>query len=297
MRSLYPSVGLTTLCRLFGVSRQAYYIFNKRSMRNKLRDEYILEIVKAIRRVHPRMGVRKLHEIMKPEMQRCKIKMGRDALFDLLSDNQLLIRKRRRKIKTTISYHRYRKHKNLIKDFTPYKNNQLWVSDLTYIRIGNGFSFLFLVTDAYSRKIVGYHLAKNMETFYAKKALQMALNSSTRIEGLIHHSDRGVQYCSHEYVKLCQDYGIRLSMTEDGNPLDNSIAERVNGILKEEYLYEYQFADHDEASSRIDSTVYKYNQLRPHLSCDMQTPNDAHSRTGYIPKRWKNYYVINQQNH
>lgn len=294
MRYLYPGVGLSTLCRLFGISRQAYYIFIKRSMRNKLRDEQILELVKTIRSVHPRMGVRKLHEIIKPDMQKFNIKIGRDALFDLLSDNQLLVRKRKRRIKTTNSYHRYHKYKNLIKDFTPYKSNQIWVSDLTYIRTEEGFSFLFLITDAYSKKIVGYHLSENMETSNAIKALQMALKNSEKINGLIHHSDRGVQYCSNEYVKLCQDYEIKLSMTEDGNPLDNPIAERVNGILKDEYLYEYHFIDHQDASTKVDSTIYKYNQLRPHLSCNMETPNQAHYKVGQLPKRWKNYYINNQ---
>lgn len=297
MRYLYPSVSLTTLCRLFGISRQAYYIFIKRSMRNKLRDEQILELVKLIRRVHPRMGVRKIHEIIKPELEKCKIKIGRDAMFNLLSDNQLLVRKRKRKIKTTNSYHRYHKYKNLVKDFTPYKCNQLWVSDLTYIRMDGGFSFLFLITDAYSKKIVGYHLSQNMETSHAIKALEMAVFNSDRIEGIIHHSDRGVQYCSNEYVKLCQDYGITLSMTEDGNPLDNPIAERVNGILKDEYLYEYRFADYQDALKKVDSTIYKYNQLRPHLSCNMKTPNQAHFKVGQLTKRWKNYYIKNQQNH
>lgn len=291
MRYLYPGIGLSRLCGLFGLSRQAFYIFIKRSMRNKLRDGQVLEIVKAIRKVHPRMGVRKLHEIMKPEMQRSNIKMGRDALFDLLSDNQLLVRKRKRKIKTTNSYHRYHKYKNLVKDFIPYRSNQLWVSDLTYIRTEAGFSFLFLITDVYSKKIVGYDLAKSMETKYAIKALQMAISSSTELEGLIHHSDRGVQYCSRDYVKLCQDYGISLSMTEDGNPLDNPVAERINGILKDEYLYEYRLVDHDSTSKQVDSTIFKYNQLRPHLSCDMATPNQTHLKEGHVPKRWKNYYI------
>lgn len=290
MRSLYPSVGLQTLCGLFGLSRQAYYEFIKRSMHNKLRDEQVLLMIKSMRSVHPRMGTRKMYKVLKPEMELKGINIGRDRLFDLLSENQLLIRKRRRQVKTTNSYHHFRKYKNLIKDFTPYKSNQVWVSDITYVKTKEEFYYLFLITDAYSRKIVGYEVARDLGANHAINTLNKATKHQSNLEGLIHHSDRGVQYCSRNYVKVCQDYKIQLSMTEDGNPLDNAIAERINGILKQEYISASNPMDYISLKKCVDQAVYKYNQLRPHLSCDMITPNQAHLKTGVLKKRWKNYY-------
>ncbi len=293
MRTLYPSVGLGKLCRLFGLSRQAYYEFIKRSMRNKLRDEQVLIMVKHLRATHPRMGTRKIYEVLQPEMHMQGIRMGRDQLFELLSDNQLLVRKRKRKVKTTNSYHHFYKYGNLIRDFKPYKRNQVWVSDITYVRTGPDYSYLFLITDAYSRKIVGYDLSRDLRARHAVTALKKAIEACNHTEGLIHHSDRGIQYCSHEYVKLCQDYGIRLSMTESGNPLDNAIAERVNGILKQEYISELNPSTYEDLKSKIEKVVYQYNQLRPHLSCNMMTPNKAHQCKGEMKRRWKNYYLNN----
>lgn len=295
MKSLYPSVGLNTLCRLFGLSRQAYYAFIKRAMNKDLHDVHIVEMVKSVRRVHPRMGARKIYQLIKPELEQHNIRLGRDKLFCLLSENQLLIRKRKRRVTTTNSYHHYYKYKNLIQGFTPYKSNQLWVSDITYVKTVDGFSFLFLITDAYSKKIVGYKLARTLEAVHAVGALEMAINNVSNREGLIHHSDRGIQYCCNEYVKKCQDYHIQISMTERGNPTDNSIAERVNGILKNEYIHELKPCDYKTLVKHVDVTIYKYNQLRPHMSCDMLTPNAAHVKTGHIKKRWKNYYAINRQ--
>ena len=293
MRDLYPDVRVKDLCRVFGIIRQAYYIFIKRSIEEKKRQIQVIEMVKSVRVVHPRIGVRKLHSILGSEFERQGIKIGRDKLFDLLSDNQMLIRKRSRKVRTTNSYHHFHKYKNLIKDFVPYTRNQLWVSDITYVRVEEGFSYLFLITDAYSRKIVGYKLSKSLETKNALDSLMMALESNADIKGIIHHSDRGIQYCSHDYVKLCQDYGIRISMTEDGNPLDNSIAERVNGILKEEYIHELDLIKYDQMVEQVDMIIYKYNQLRPHLSCDMKTPNESHELNGIQNRRWRNYYARN----
>ena len=196
-------------------------------------------------------------------------------------------------MKTTNSYHHYHKYKNLIRDFTPYKSNQIWVSDITYIRTEPDYSYLFLITDAYSRKIVGYDLSIDLRARHAVNALRRATKKGDHLKGLIHHSDRGVQYCSHQYVKLCQDYGIRLSMTESGNPLDNAIAERVNGILKQEYITAMHPTTYDNLKSNIDTIVYRYNQLRPHLSCDMMTPNEAHQCKGQLKRKWKNYYTNN----
>jgi transposase InsO family protein len=292
MRGYNSSIGLETLCGLFGITRQAYYNWINRSTKKYLEDDQVLKRVKAIRRVHPRIGCRKLYEMIKPDLDSSGIKLGRDKLFNLLSENQLLIRKRRRRVYTTNSFHSFKKYKNLIKEFIPYKAGQLWVSDITYIRNGNEFMYLFLITDAYSKKIVGYKLAYSLETKHAIESLQTALDSTKDVEGLIHHSDRGIQYCSHNYVKLLQDYKVNISMTEDSKPTDNSIAERVNGILKEEYIEPLRQATDLDLGQVVDQAILRYNQLRPHLSCDMKTPSQAHKMTGPIKKRWKNYYKL-----
>lgn len=292
MRYLYPSASLGALCGLFGLTRQAYYEFIKRSMRNKLRDEQVLLMIRSLREVHPRMGTRKMYELLSPEMKEKGVHIGRDRLFILLSDNQLLVRKRKKKIRTTNSYHHYYKYTNLIKDFTPYKRDQVWVSDITYVKTGNDFCYLFLITDAYSRKIVGYEVSRDLGTNNAIKALKMAIRIGVNLKGLIHHSDRGVQYCSHSYVKLCQDQGIRLSMGEAGNPLENAIAERVNGIIKDEYLMPGQIDSYAALVNKVDQAVYRYNHLRPHMSCNMMTPNKAHYQQGPLQRKWKNYYQL-----
>lgn len=290
MRTLYPEVGLKRICGLFGITRQAYYDYHKRCVAKLLVHTQVIEMVKAIRKVHPRMGGRKLYELLKPELNLYGIKLGRDKLFDLLSINQLLIKNRKRRITTTNSYHHFRTYKNLIKGFEPYQANQLWVSDITYIRLDERFYYLFLITDAYSRRIMGYKIARSLETVHATDCVQMALNYTQDTEGLIHHSDRGIQYCSREYVKLLQDNNIQISMTQDGNPLDNPIAERVNGILKEEYLLDMKARNYEELQANITLVIHKYNQLRPHSSCEMMTPNEAYKRTGILKRKWKNYF-------
>jgi transposase InsO family protein len=217
--------------------------------------------------------------------------MGRDALFNLLSEQGLLIRKRKRCSITTNSNHWYRKYPNLIRGFVPYRSNQLWVSDITYIKIEKKHRYLFLLTDAYSKKILGYKLSDSLESSSAIVCLTMALKNVCKpILGLIHHSDRGIQYCSNVYVNLLQNYGIDISMTEQGDPLENPIAERVNGILKQEYIDDHLQKNKVLEAYHLEAIIYKYNKKRPHLSCDMLTPNEAHLRKGKLAKRWKNYY-------
>lgn len=254
-------------------------------------DHIVVQMVTGIRKDHPRMGGRKIYYLIKSELKKQNIKMGRDALFDLLAIEQMLIRKRRRKIITTNSKHWYKKYPNLIKGFTPNEPNQLWVSDITYIRTNHGFMYLFLITDAYSRKVVGYRLSKDLSGKHAVSSLQDAMKNICKpMFGLIHHSDRGIQYCSNTYVKLLQDYSIRISMTENGDPLENAIAERVNGILKQEYLCNGLYNNGNITTSLIKSTIEKYNDKRPHLSCNMLTPNQAHLTSGILKRKWKNYY-------
>jgi putative transposase len=221
--------------------------------------------------------------------------IGRDAMFDLLSERGLLVRKRRRSgCVTTFSKHRFKKYPNIIRDFIPIAPNQLWVSDITYIHLEDGFAYLSLITDAYSRKIVGFYLSKDLSARGPLNALKMAIKTNDHITGLIHHSDRGVQYCCDAYVKLLTDEKIKISMTENGDPLENAIAERVNGILKQELLEEV-FPDFITASNDTAIACSTYNHIRPHGSIDDLKPAEAHQMTGTINKRWKNYYQINKK--
>lgn len=229
-----------------------------------------------------------------------QITMGRDALFNLLAKNNLLVRIRRRRISTTNSYHAFRKYKNLIKEFVPQSSNELWVSDITYWKINNLVMYISLITDAYSHKVVGYQIAETLEAIESITALKMALTSidSAKVN-LIHHSDRGIQYCSHQYVKLLQDYNIKISMTETGDPRDNSIAERINGIIKNEYLCDYEVSDINEAKELLGSVIQLYNEERPHMSIGNNTPEQVHTSNLKTKKLWKSYYgknhiIVNQ---
>jgi transposase InsO family protein len=241
------------------------------------------------------MGTRKLYEMLQPFMLEHQIKIGRDALFNMLSANHLLVRKRKRRIQTTNSYPWLRKHPNLIRKFVPTEPNQLWVSDITYWKIKTDeHLYISFITDAYSRKIVGYQVAQTMEAIESIQALQMAL-SALGAEShlhLIHHSDRGIQYCSHAYVKLLQDYNIKISMTESGDPLENALAERINGIIKEEYLETYDISNLKDAKKLLKSVVELYNTERPHMSISNLTPNIIHHSKNEIKteRLWKNYY-------
>lgn len=221
--------------------------------------------------------------------------IGRDAMFDLLSERGLLVRKRKRSgCITTLSKHRFKKYPNIIRDFVPSAPNQLWVNDITYIHLADGFAYLSLITDAYSRKIVGFYLSKDLSARGPLNALKIAIKTNHAITGLIHHSDRGVQYCCDTYVKLLTDEKIKISMTENGDPLENAIAERVNGILKQELLEEV-FPDFITASNHVAIACSTYNHIRPHGSIDDLKPAEAHQMTGTINKRWKNYYQINKK--
>jgi putative transposase len=236
------------------------------------------------------MGTRKLLNEMEVFLSSHGFQIGRDAMFALLSERGLLITKRKRRgCITTLSRHRFKKYPNIIRDFIPIAPNQLWVSDITYIHLSNSFAYLSLITDAYSRKIVGFYLSEDLSAKGALKALKMALeNNPDRIK-LIHHSDRGVQYCCDEYVKLLQDKKIKISMTENGDPLENAIAERVNGILKQELLEEV-FPSLEKAQREVAIACSTYNHLRPHGSIDNLKPAEAHLKSGILKKRWKNYW-------
>lgn len=241
------------------------------------------------------MGTRKLLNEMQGFLASHRFQIGRDAMFNLLAERGLLVSKRKRRgFITTLSKHRFKKYPNIIRDFIPIAPNQLWVSDITYIHLQSGFAYLSLITDAYSRKIVGFHLNKSLSAQGPLKALKMALSGNRDQNGLIHHSDRGVQYCCDAYVKLLQDKKIKISMTENGDPLENAIAERVNGILKQELLEEI-FPTYVVAQKSIAIACSTYNHLRPHGSIDNLKPAEAHQKSGELKKRWKNYWQLKQE--
>ena len=296
MKDSYPHIGLVSFCRSLGVTRQAYYqhYWNKEAV--SIEHELVLKAVAEIRAEHRSMGCRKLLGQLQPMLLEHQIKMGRDALFDLLAAHKLLIRKKRRKISTTQSSHPFRKYPNLIMGFEPDIPNQLWVSDITYFKTQAGYVYISLITDAYSRKIVGYHVADNLRSVETLQALKMAIKQEKPApESLIHHSDRGFQYCSNEYVRLLNKRKALISMTEDGDPLDNAIAERINGILKEEYLRHYSINSLSEAKQALERTVNLYNNQRPHMSLGMNTPQLIHGNQKVIfNKLWKTRYAENE---
>jgi putative transposase len=281
--------GLSLLCRLLGYSRQAYYQRLRECERDELAAMVVVTEVVRIRSQQQRIGVRKLHYMLGAFLAQHSIVMGRDTMFDVLRDNGLLVRRRRRKApRTTYSGFWMKRYPNLAREFVPDAPNQMWVSDITYIRVGEGFGYLSLITDAYSRKIVGWHLRRDLSSLGCLAALRMAVKDNADTQSLIHHSDRGLQYYGSDYRKLLERNGIHISMSEKSDPLENAIAERVNGILKQELL-EARFGDLTSATKAIAEAVGTYNNLRPHLSIDMLTPAAAHILSGDLKRRWKNY--------
>jgi len=275
---------------LLGYSRQAYYQQKKQSEKESLQHDLLINEVLKIRKIQKRLGGRKLLHMLERFIQEHHISIGRDAFFDLLSERKLLVRKRKRiKPITTFSDHWMRKYPNLIEGFYPTAPNQLWVSDITYVVVGDGFAYLSLITDAYSRKIVGFYISVDLSAEGCIKALKMALNNNPVLGRLIHHSDRGSQYCCSDYVKILNDINIKISMTQNGDPRENAIAERVNGILKDELL-DKVYLDYKQAVKGVSVAISTYNHQRPHGSIDYLTPFEAHFRSGELKRRWKNYY-------
>lgn len=252
-----------------------------------LQEALALHLVKELRAELPRCGVDKMHYMLKEKFVEHGIKMGRDKLYALVGKYGMLIRYRNRRPYTTNSHHHYRKYPNLIRDKTLTQAGELWVSDITYIRKASGFSYLSIITDAYSHKIVGYKLHPTLQSDGAIDALLMASQEHKKTDKLIHHSDRGIQYCCGAYVQMIEHLGIQLSMTEKGDPYENAIAERVNGILKQEFGLGRTFSSGQEAELAVAHAVSKYNNRRIHDSCDRLTPIQAHEQTGVLRKHWK----------
>lgn len=243
-------------------------------MRN---EALVLSFVHKIRSHHVRIGGKKLYAWIKSDVQEAGIKMGRDKFFDLLTKHSLLVKRRRKYVSTTDSYHRFRVYKNLLKDKQLSKAHQGWVSDITYIRTGKDFVYLFLITDAFSRKIVGWNLSGSLKISGAISALKMALRQCPQTREVIHHSDRGIQYCSKDYVKLLKKAKMKISMTEENHCYENATAERLNGILKQEYGLEETFASENQALKAVKEAVWFYNMERPHWSLGLATPQQIHT--------------------
>ncbi len=288
-------VNLTELCIIFAISRQAYYQSLNEAQKKEFELELIFQKIFEIRKVHKRKGGRKLYKNIKLFLDEHGIKMGRDMFFKFLRNNNLLIRVRKLRAITTDSKHWYKKYPNLIKEFIPFAPNRLWVSDITYVRYGNTFAYLSLITDAYSRKIMGFSVRGDLKAKGPLDALKMAIKSTgkDKLEGLIHHSDRGVQYCCDEYIAMLKKAGILISMTQNGDPLENAIAERVNGIVKNEYELE-RLKTIKEVHNRVSEAVFDYNNNRMHNSINDMTPNDAHQICGLIPRLWKTKIYSNE---
>ncbi len=277
------------ICRLLGYSAQAYHKKQKRNVVQLSHEHLLLQQIDTIRKYQPRCGGRKLFIMLQPFLKQYQIPMGRDNFFDLLRRNKLLVRKTKRNVYTTNSKHRFYRYPNMVKDFTPLKAHEMWVADITYIPLKNRFAYLFIITDAYSRKIVGFHVSDDMKVRSAIVALKKALAQKPPETIVIHHSDRGIQYCSTAYVELLQQHHAHISMTQNGDPYENAIAERVNGILKTELISSY-YDTIDKASNHIARCITIYNYRRRHSSLNWQIPHEVHQQKGPQIKRWKNYY-------
>ena len=289
MKQDFPQYGIAVLCGLFGKTRHAYYDSLWRKESSLVKEDVILQEVAAIREDLPRLGTRKLHYMLESTLATHTISIGRDYLFDLLSEHKLLIRQRKRKAITTDSRHWMRKYSNLVKGIEVTRPEQVWVSDITYIRLNSQWGYLSLITDAYSRKIMGYSFRLDLAAEGCIDALKMALSNKLYDEPIIHHSDRGSQYCSHHYVALLLKNNIAISMTQNGDPYENALAERVNGIIKAEFNLYTSSLGFEETGKKVHRSIKVYNELRPHASCDYLTPVQAHLKSGKLTKRWKNY--------
>ena len=263
---------MEAVCNFFQRTRQAFYKCQKQTLRTFIQEQQIISEVRRIRIEQPKVGGRKLL----PDIKDLGFKIGRDRLFDLLRKHNMLVKRKKRYPKTTNSKHWLRKYTNLIKGVELSAPNQVFVSDITYLRIPGGFAYLSLITDAWSRKIVGWDVSSSLCVQGALRALKMALRNVPNPEGLIHHSDRGIQYCCSDYVKLLNDNNILISMTEENHCYENAIAERINGILKDEFYLNITLPSLKIAKELVRDSIYIYNNKRRHMSLNYNIPEDVH---------------------
>ena len=273
-------------CTLFGIDRQVYYRKIKRRLIKQDKAVLVVKMIIEIRSQMPRIGSKKLYYLLNQDLK--KLKIGRDKFIDILRANHLLIVPKRSYHVTTNSHHRFRKYKNQLLDLQINKPEQVWVSDITYIGKREKPCYLSLITDAYSKKIVGYNVSDNLNTESSLIALKLAVKQRRNKEmPLIHHSDRGLQYCSNEYQKILNENDIKPSMTQNSDPYENAVAERINGILKQEFHIDKHNKDLPIMKQIIKETVAIYNEKRPHLSNHMLTPNQMHQQSKLIIKTYK----------
>lgn len=264
-------------CTLFGIDRQVYYRRIKRTSSRKLIASEVISLVLKIRNTMPRIGAKKLYYLLKNQLNQLKI--GRDKFIDILRANHLLIKPKRSYHITTNSHHRFRKHQNLVLDLKICRPEQVWVSDITYIGKRENPCYLSLITDAYSKRIMGFNVADNMNTQSSLKALKNAIKQRREKEKiLIHHSDRGLQYCSDQYQKLLYKSNIKCSMTQNSDPYENAVAERINGILKQEFNIDKSNQQLAVVKVLVKEAIDVYNNQRPHYSNYMLTPNQMHKQ-------------------
>lgn len=236
----------------------------------------VINMVQEIRRYQPRIGGKKLYKLLKDDLDKLPVSIGRDKFFDILRKRELLVKRRKKYVTTTDSYHRFHKYKNKLKGKLLTGPNQAYVSDITYLRTREGFVYLFLQTDAYSRMITGWDLSGSLAIEGAIRTLKMTIKQSANTKGSIHHSDRGIQYCSKEYVRLLKKHKMEISMTEENHCYENAMAERVNGILKDEFLLDEKFATKEMAFKAVKEAIESYNTRRPHWSLNLYTPQQIH---------------------
>lgn len=263
------------MCQCFEIKRDAYYKYAKRFQVKTEQSSQVLVMVKKERKQQPRVGGKKLYKGLSNDFIQSGLKIGRDSLFNILRCHNLLVPRKKSFIKTTHSYHHFHKYNNLIKDMVITKSNQVWVSDITYIRTVKGFCYLALITDLFSRKIVGYDLSDSLELAGCQRALKIARRHARPAANLVHHSDRGVQYCSHAYVNELKKHNIKISMTEDNHCYENAVAERVNGILKDEFYLDQCFSNTQHARKAAKNAIKIYNNKRLHLSLGYKTPQSV----------------------
>ena len=279
-------LSLCGVCRQLGYSKQAYYKSLSRKKVAGLQFQEIKGKVLAVRHQLPRLGTRKLYKLLGEELRQQGLKIGRDRLFDLLRRESLLVVRKRKYVSTTDSRLWMRQYPNLVQDMELNRPEQIWVADITYLSTKQGYNYLHLVTDAYSKKIMGYKHSDNLEAGTSLQALKMAFKHRSHKHALVHHSDRGLQYCSKEYTGLLKENNVSISMTQNGSPYDNAIAERVNGILKQEFGLDELFENMQEAGKQIDESIALYNRMRPHTSNHLLTPDEMHQQDKLKPRAW-----------
>lgn len=271
---------------MFGVNRQVYYRRIQAVKRRKSRAVLVIELVESIRLQMPKIGTRKLYFMLENELK--QLNVGRDMLFRILKANHMLIQPKRRYHITTNSHHRFRKHKNLIENVVPERPEQIWVSDITYVGNRENPMYLALVTDAYSKQIMGHDLSNSLDVSGSLRALKMAVKKRKYKNNIVtHHSDRGLQYCSNEYQDLLKKYNLNCSMTESYDPYANAVAERVNGILKSEFIGRKNNCSLQTMEQLINDSVKIYNEKRPHFSCFYKTPKQMHIQNEVKIKTYK----------